>query len=294
MIRSASRALSAALLAGLALTSGARADIVTLNDGRVLEGSVTVSGTSVVVRQRLGEVRVRMEQVLRIVETVDPWDDLERLRKELAAGTADERYRFAVFCRDNDFQDEARRAFLDVLRVDTDHPGARAALGFVRHDGRWITGEDRNRALGLVEHEGEWLTPDERARRVERARETAEARRAAKDAELADARAKRAAERAEERAARRERALAFDRALARAEAQERALDSYDDRRLSSGIYVPGVFGGRCRVITTPWAGMYRPPCPVPGRGSSYGSRIGSSVGGSYRSGKWSLNFRFGF
>ena len=69
--------------------------------------------------------------------------------------------------------------------------------------------------------------------------------------------------------------------------------SYDDNGYStsyySGVYVPGVFGGRCGVVSTPWYGPYRPPCPVP---TPY--RYGSTVRGSYTSGKWSLNFRFGF
>lgn len=303
------RAISC-LLAGLALASAsaARADVVTLADGRVLEGSITTSGTTVTIRHRLGEVRVDRSQIVKVVETEDAWDALERLRAELALGTADERYRFAVFCRDSGFADEAQRAFLAVLRVDTDHPGARGALGYVRQDGRWITVEDRNRALGLVEHEGEWLTPDDKAKRLAEAREVADARRAERDAELARARAQRDAERDEERAARRERAELYAREVVRERARQRALDSYErpggiysgyrgNGLLSSGYYgyaggiaLPG--GGRLRVVTTPSGyGLFSPPCTVVVR---RGYSAGVQGSGSYRGGNWGLNWRFGF
>lgn len=290
----ASRALTA-LLAGFffATTAAtARADVVTLADGRVLEGSISTSGTTVIIRHRLGEVRVDRSQVVKVEETEDAWDVLERLRGELASGTADERYRFAVFCREQRFDLEAQRAFLSVLRVDTDHPGARAALGYVRHEGRWVTVADRNRAAGLVEHEGEWMTPEVRAQRLEQARQAAEARRAAREAELARAREKREAERDAERAARRERAELYAREVVREQARQRALDSYE--RPYSLVYGGGypLGWGRYRVVTPPWGGgFYAPPCPlVVRRGTSFGAQ----VGGSYTGGSWRLSWRFGY
>lgn len=285
----ASRAF-AVLLAGFASAALARADVVTLADGRVLEGSVTTSGTTVIIRHRLGEIRVDRAQVVKIEETEDAWDVLERLRAELASGTADERYRFAVFCRENGFALEAQRAFLSVLRVDTDHPGARAALGYVRHEGRWVTVEDRNRAMGLVLHEGEWMTPEARAKRLEEARRAAEERRAAREAELARAREKREAEREAERAARRERAELYAREVAREQARQRALDSYErPYSLVYGSGYPFAWGGY-RVISGGPIGFYRPPCPVVvRRGPSHGLQ----VGGSYTGGGWRLTWRFG-
>ena len=155
------------ILAGLTLAAApVWADAVVLKDGRTLEGAVSVRDGQVVVRHRFGEIRVSEADVVRIDETDDAWDQLERLRGQLAHGTADERYRFAMFAREEGFTDEARKALLSVLRVDTDHPGARAALGYVQHEGRWITEEDRNLAMGLVQYRGEWLTPEEKAARI--------------------------------------------------------------------------------------------------------------------------------
>lgn len=291
-----SRALACLLggvCAALAAAPSARADVVTLADGRVLEGSVTTSGKTVIIRHRLGEVRVDRSQVVKVVETEDAWDTLERLRAELASGTADERYRFAVFCREERFDADAQRAFLSVLRVDTDHPGARAALGYLRHDGRWVTADDRSRALGLVQHDGEWMTPEARAARVEQARQLAEARRAEREAELARARERREAEREADRAARRERAELYAREVVREQARQRALDSYERPYgvLGAGSYTP-LSWGRYRVVSTPWGGgFYSPPCPVVIR---RGARYGSQLGGSYTGGGWRLNWRLGF
>jgi hypothetical protein len=293
------------LLAGLAalalgLATPARADVVTLADGRVLEGSVRHEGATVIIRHKLGEVRVDAGQVVKIVETEDPWDELERLRGELSRGTADERYRFAVFCREHGFDDEARRAFLDVLRVDSDHPGARAALGYVRDEGRWVTLEDHNRALGLVLDHGEWVTPEVKAKRAEDERQAALARQAAREAELAQARARREQERAEARQARREQALAYAREVARQEAIARidASSPYTGNGvLASSWYGAGVYvgpGTYLRVITTPWGNGFAPPCPTVVTGHRRYRSSGSGVSGSYRDGHWSLSWRLGF
>ena len=176
MIRSA--ALLAAVL--LSCSSLCWADVVHLTDGRALEGSVTPDGDHLIIRHRFGEARVRKSDVVKIEDTRDAWDQLAKLRQDLAGGTADERYRYATFAREHGFTSEAQRAFLSVLRVDLDHPGARAALGYVQHQGRWVTAADKNRLLGLVQYKGDWVKPEEKARLEEAARKEAKERREAK------------------------------------------------------------------------------------------------------------------
>jgi len=298
------------LAATLAAPAVGLADVVHLKDGRALEGAVQAEGDALVIRQRLGEVRVRRADVVRIEETEDRWDRLERLEDELARGTAEERYRFAAWARDHDFPEEAREAFLSVLRVDANHPGARAALGYVLHEGRWVTVEDRNRARGLVEHRGEWLTPEERAEKVEAERQLAAARREERRRAREAEREERRAEREAEREARRERIRAYELELARARARERARREADVPVLGAsgpaivnGVYVPGayspnrVLGGRYVV---PGCGVYRGAGLRGRRGyrgdgtysGSYRS-WGASGSGSYDGGSWGVRFRWG-
>ncbi len=291
----------------LALAAAAQADVVKTRDGRRLEGSISRDGDVLVVRQRFGEARVPAKEVLEIVDTPDAWDELERLRRELSRGTAEERYRFAVFCRDHGFEDEARRAFLSVLRVDLDHPGARAALGYVQHEGRWITQADLNRLNGLVEHEGEWVTPEEKAEREEAAREAKRARREAAEAEREAARAEREAEREAAREARRARREAYEAEVARARAAaqveaelarnrrgDRGPDD-DDALLWSGRERRSVLGS---LYGPYYYGVYgRTPlwgCGGARRRVIYGRSSRVRVGGSLGGGSWQLRWQFGY
>ena len=270
-------------LSGLCVALGASgvvADEVHLRDGRVLEGSVTEVGNSVIVRLNYGEVRFDRAEVLRIVDTVDAWDQLEDLRARFSQGTADERYQYAVFCRDNGFEGEAREAFLSVLRVDTDHPGARAALGYVQHQGRWITRDDFNRARGLVEYQGEWVTPQERDARVADARAEREARRAEREAEREAERLARDEAREARRAEREERLLEHREALAEAEVRRaQALAAARQAEAEAAYRRQNYFGGLGwgPIVVNGRYVQYRQPywC-TPRRGFYYGTTTNGS------------------
>lgn len=306
----------------LALAGQARADVITLRDGRTVEGAIVERGsTHLVVRHKLGEVAVERAQIVKVVEQDDPWDQLQRLRHELGNGTADERYRVAALARELGLDDEAKRAFLNVLRVDPDHPGARAALGHVRHEGRWLTAEDAARAKGLVQWKGDWVTPEERTRREEQARAEADARKKEREAAQVARAERREAEREADRKARRERIAAYERELAVARARAQAESAYYPANgiLSTyGGYYGYPFGGPIRVVSSPWgSGWCRPPRSIVtyqprgiyrtsggirrsggftgGTWTSRGYRNpGVQLGGSYNGGNWGLRFRFGF
>lgn len=295
---------------GLAHAAPARADEVRLRDGRVIEGSVLDDGDHLLIRRRLGEVRVPKADVTSVRETDDDFRRLERLRRELAQGNADERYRFAAACRDLGFEDEARRAFLGVLRLDADHPGARAALGFVRHEGRWVTLADKHRAEGLVEHRGAWVTPAQKAELEREALARTEAERRAREEALAAREEERRAAREAERDARRERIRAYELELARARARERARAEADVPMLGTagpavvnGVFVPGAgisTWGRWSVLGggyPGWGGAWpaSPLCPTPGpRVRRVGWGFGTQVQGTHQGNGWQLRWRVGY
>ena len=307
MSRSAPSFFTLALGALCALATPAWADVVVLRDGRRVEGAVSRDGNELVVQGRLGAVRFPIDDVREVEESEDLWDRLRHLRLELGQGTADERYRFGVFCRENGFDDDAQEAFLSVLRLDLDHAGARAALGYVRHEGQWITVADRNRLLGLVEHRGEWMTPEERAGRVAEAREAAQAARREREEAVLAERERRRAEREAEQEAERERRLArikaYDEALARARAHEKAArEERESRRpttvlgwggggaIVNGLYYPygypGPVGTRCGpTIVRPSPRIYSPPQRCTN---------GVGVSGRYNGGNWQLRWRLGY
>ncbi len=276
------------------------ADVVHLRDGRSLEGSVIRAGDTLIVRRKLGSSHVHLSDVLRIEETTDRWDELERLRGQLANGTADERYRFGAWCRDHDFKEEGQRAFLSVLRLDLDHTGARAALGYVLHEGRWLTRADKNRLEGLVEHDGAWVTPEKKAKLVaaekEAARQARDARREAVEADKLARRQRREAERLAKREARQERAQAISRARAWQRVTSTRWTNWGGGGgFNSGrVLYPYGFGGTCTTGYRPY-GSYVQPRWGRGvdRGYSY-RRYGVQLNGNYSQGNTNLRWRVGY
>src|SRR5262249_53435898 len=93
------RYLLASLLV-LAAAGVASADVVIMKDRRQLQGRSTIEGDEVVVRQKHGEVRVARADVLRIDREDDVYSQLAKKEKDLANGTADERYQLGVWARD--------------------------------------------------------------------------------------------------------------------------------------------------------------------------------------------------
>src|SRR5947209_2784071 len=229
--RGSSMRLSVALV--VALASVAFADTVIMKDGRELQGRSTIEGDEIVVRQKHGEVRVLRADVLRVDREDDVYSQYEKKEKDLASGTADERYQLGVWARDHKIDDEARTAFLSVLKVDPDHSGARAALGYVKVDGRWVTEDDRMRARGLVKFQGKWMTPADKIKaEADQAEKIAQAREAAKKAEE-DKLAARAAKQKAERDARLARIEAYEEELARARARRRVEEESEPSFISA-------------------------------------------------------------
>jgi hypothetical protein len=121
-----------------------------------------------------------------------------------------------------------------VLKVDPDHAGARAALGYVLENGRWITEDDQMRARGMVKFQGRWMTPGDKVRaEADLADKIAKAKKAEED-KIAAQKAKYQAD----REARLARIQAYEEELARARAKQRAADEADGFGLSSVTYGP--------------------------------------------------------
>lgn len=165
----------AALAAGLlVLALVARADIVVLTDGRRIEGEITREDARVVVVQTgLGELTFQRSEVVEIVRKKTA--RAEYAEREARAKTADDFHDLGEWAREAKLVSLARKAWKRAVELDGDHARARERLGFVRHEGEWLTEEQRDervraaaaaakRAAGLVEHEGRWITPEDKAR----------------------------------------------------------------------------------------------------------------------------------
>lgn len=91
-----------------------------------------------------------------------------------AAKDADAMMALAEWAAKTGFAKPVVRALHErALEMDPEHGGANAALGRVRHEGRWMSPEERDRlvreaeeaamrANGLVRHGDRWVTPEEK------------------------------------------------------------------------------------------------------------------------------------
>jgi hypothetical protein len=158
-----------------ALASPVRSDVVLTKDGRTLEGKIVEEGAdALVIETPFGRVPLSRGEVRSIERGPSPWEVYEA-RRANAAGAQDH-FDLAQWCAEKGLTKERRSSLEEAVRLDPDHAQARAALGFVSFEGRWVQRRERDRILadreekaarekGLVKHEGRWVTPEEKEAR---------------------------------------------------------------------------------------------------------------------------------
>ncbi|MHC5010422.1 MAG: hypothetical protein ACYTG6_05640 [Planctomycetota bacterium] len=157
------------LLAGLAVTP-ARADILELTDGRIVEGDVIRGEETYLVRSRFGVVEVPVGEVKSLTEA-PPLDT--QIREHLATLDADDMENRALlsrWLRDIGRLDEADAMAEAVLEADPENAVAHEVLGHIRHRGVWRTPDEAKRAEGFERHGDRWYTPQEWANVEDNAR----------------------------------------------------------------------------------------------------------------------------
>jgi len=175
-----------------------------------LQGAGSISGriveqTDEIVQVDVGGgiVGVPTSRVERIVKARCSLDDYDDRASKLGPKDAGGWRKLGVWASQQGLTVQSQDAYRNVLAVAPDDAEARKALGFVKHDGRWMTEEESYRARGYVKYEGEWMTPaqaqvEQNNAAADQARRDAEQR--ARDAETATREAEARAQDAEARA----------------------------------------------------------------------------------------------
>ncbi|HKQ98688.1 MAG TPA: hypothetical protein VJV75_12500 [Candidatus Polarisedimenticolia bacterium] len=193
---------------GLLAPALAGADEIFLKGGAKFTGRIE-SQTDTMVTINLGDgvVGVAMARVDRIVKGRSPLDEYEDRAKALAPQDLDGWRGLGAWALHQGLSAQARDAYGKVMALAPDDPEARAALGYVKYDGRWMTEEESYAARGYVKMGGEWMTQAaaqsvQNAQAAEQGRQDAERRanQAEADKILAESRAAKAEERAREAA----------------------------------------------------------------------------------------------
>ena len=143
------------LVALLLLALPAGADELILRNGSVFRGVVRQEGRTVKVTMENGSVTFQIWQVKEMRITGDPLRDYKR--KKDAATSAADWFELGAWARDNGLPGRAKEAFRRAIELDPDHSGARFALGYQKHEGRWMTPDESMAARGFVKVGVGWI-----------------------------------------------------------------------------------------------------------------------------------------
>ena len=153
------------LVLTLAAAAASRADDVVLANGNTLEGKARRDGDAVVVETSTGTIRLYAKDVKSITPGPTKEDAYREQLAKAAPKDAAGHLAMADWARDHGLPSFERQHLKAVVGLEPDHAAARARLGFVRYEDRWLTDEEYHLARGFVRVGGEWVSKDEVLRR---------------------------------------------------------------------------------------------------------------------------------
>ncbi|HYE97266.1 MAG TPA: hypothetical protein VEJ18_00080 [Planctomycetota bacterium] len=134
------------------------ADEVILQNGQTLEGIVTEKEDRVVVDVGFGTVTLAKGQVKEIVRKSTALQDYEERLK--STKTAEDHYKLGQWAQEHGLKQHAEGQYRRAMAIDPGYAPARRQLGYVEHEGQWLTREQYMALKGFVEHEGRWIPWD--------------------------------------------------------------------------------------------------------------------------------------
>jgi tetratricopeptide (TPR) repeat protein len=132
--------LALASLLALFLVAPAAGDTIYLKNGGKFEGKlIKETASEVIFKTKLGTQTFKKKDVLRIEKGETAFDQYEKKRKALKPEDADGIYELGLWCEEVKLRKEARQCYRAAVKADPDHARAREKLGYVSHEGSWVT-----------------------------------------------------------------------------------------------------------------------------------------------------------
>jgi hypothetical protein len=145
--------------------ASARDDDVLLANGNKLEGKARRDGEFVVIETTTGTMRLDAKDVKSITVAPTKEDVYREQLAKAAPKDAAGHIAMADWARDHGMPAFETKHLKAAIDSDPDHAAARARLGFIRYEDRWVTDDEYHLARGFVRVGGEWVSKDEILRR---------------------------------------------------------------------------------------------------------------------------------
>ena len=137
------------------------ADIVVLKNGNRIEGIVSIKGDSIVVTLPYGKMTINRDQIVKIISSITPLEKYLQQQSQLIHNDIKGHYKLAQWCRSNGLVPQWQQELQQVLQIDPNHEQARKDLGYVRHEGRWLSHDEIMAKRGYIKYKDQWLAREE-------------------------------------------------------------------------------------------------------------------------------------
>ena len=156
--------LSGAVLGGAA-PAMVRADVFLLTNGGQVEGDLVNRDEAprkhyVVKTAHGGQITLDRKLVANVVVRNDAERRYEELLPKMPL-TVDGHWKMSEWCRERGLYAQREHHLTEILKLETDHQGARLALGYSKVEGEWTTQEQFYKKRGYIRYAGGWKLPQE-------------------------------------------------------------------------------------------------------------------------------------
>src|SRR5688572_1166935 len=152
-----------ALLATLAFGSTALADEILLRNGHKITGIQREERDRIVVETGYGTVSFPRDEVVSVTKgqtALHAWP--VRFAEIEKSTNASDFTKLAAWAKENNLPRYVAPTMRRALELDPENAEARAALGYVRRDGRWLSQDEQKKQQGRVNEGGRWVHPMEK------------------------------------------------------------------------------------------------------------------------------------
>lgn len=126
------------ILLSLGITSPTMADTFELTEGGVLVGKVVEeTDETLKIRTTLGIFEIEKNRIEKRIAAPAPWELYEEKLKK-TPNTADANFKLSQWCGRNGLRAEQKKHLEKAVALEPDHEKARAALGEIKVDGKWV------------------------------------------------------------------------------------------------------------------------------------------------------------